>query len=86
MRVRLPIIPGCNDSDENITETARFVSAELRPSIPVDLIPYHRLGLAKWEQLERPATLVGRVPDEDRMAEIRSMMESLFGLTVRVGG
>lgn len=46
--VRIPIIPGCNDSFENISESARFV-AELGLT-QIELIPYHRFGVSKYGQ------------------------------------
>jgi pyruvate formate lyase activating enzyme len=46
--IRIPVIPGCNDSAENIGETARFV-AELGFR-QAELVPYHRLGVSKYSQ------------------------------------
>jgi pyruvate formate lyase activating enzyme len=46
--IRIPVIPGCNDSLENIEATARFV-AELGFE-QIELIPYHRLGVSKYAQ------------------------------------
>jgi pyruvate formate lyase activating enzyme len=46
--VRIPVIPGCNDSVENIRESATFV-AELGFS-QIELIPYHQLGASKYRQ------------------------------------
>lgn len=50
---RLPIIPGYNDSAANIAATAQFIATELDKSIKVHLLPYHRLGEAKYEGLEK---------------------------------
>lgn len=46
--IRIPVIPGCNDSRENITQSAAFVS-ELGYK-QIELIPYHRMGVAKYSQ------------------------------------
>jgi pyruvate formate lyase activating enzyme len=46
--IRIPVIPGCNDSLENIEATARFV-ADLGFE-QIELIPYHRLGVSKYAQ------------------------------------
>ena len=57
MRIRVPVIPGVNDTDENLLETARFVSAlDTRPP-PVDLLPYHDFGTAKYGMLGLPYAL-----------------------------
>lgn len=49
--VRIPVIPGFNDSEENIRATARFVrdcGLEV-----INLLPFHRLSESKWKQLGR---------------------------------
>jgi pyruvate formate lyase activating enzyme len=47
--VRVPIIPGYNDSAENLGATAEFVR-ELGLK-EVNLLPFHRLGASKYQQL-----------------------------------
>jgi pyruvate formate lyase activating enzyme len=48
--VRIPIIPGVNDDEENIE-----MSASLLAGLPyldgVELMPYHEIGLAKYQAL-----------------------------------
>ena len=46
--IRIPVIPGCNDTAENIEDTARFV-AELGFT-QIELIPYHKMGTSKYTQ------------------------------------
>lgn len=49
--VRIPVISGFNDSEENIRATARFVrNCGLEV---INLLPFHRLGESKWKQLGR---------------------------------
>ena len=47
--VRIPIVPGFNDSPENLRSTARFL-VELGLS-EVNLLPFHRLAESKYDQL-----------------------------------
>jgi len=47
--IRVPIVPGYNDTVENLQATAAFV-ARLRLE-EVHLLPLHRLGHSKYEQL-----------------------------------
>lgn len=83
---RVPIIPGYNDSVENIKATARFIAKELDKSVKVHLLPYHRLGEVKYERLERPGKPFSvKPPSEEHMAELKKIVES-FGLTVFIGG
>jgi pyruvate formate lyase activating enzyme len=83
---RVPVICGFNDSVENITATARFISNELSTSVKVHLLPYHRLGETKYERLEKPANPIHiEVPDEQHMQKLKGIFES-FGLAVQIGG
>jgi len=52
MLCRIPLIAGVNDTVPNITETARFVKS-LGDGIQVELLPYHRLGVAKYQTLDK---------------------------------
>lgn len=52
MVIRLPLIPGCNDTEENICRTAEFVmTLPGRPKI--ELLAYHAYGTPKYEVLGR---------------------------------
>ena len=62
LRIRVPLIPGCNDSPENISATAAFVGSLGSAVEGLDILPYHRLGEPKWAQLDREYPLHGVVP------------------------
>lgn len=47
--LRTPVIPGYNDSFENARATADFMKAN--GYFEINLLPFHRLGTSKWEQL-----------------------------------
>lgn len=86
MLARVPVIPGANDSAENLEATARFIAEELSPSIPVHLNAYHRFGEAKAVRLERPGEpFTTAVPDDMRMAGIRETFAA-HGLATVLGG
>lgn len=83
---RIPIIPGYNDTPENIEATANFIAEELSTSVPVNLNPYHRFGEAKHERLERPAQeFSSSIPTDEHLNDIAATFRS-HGLTVTVGG
>ncbi|MBT9775495.1 glycyl-radical enzyme activating protein [Clostridium sp. MCC353] len=83
--IRVPVIPGCNDSRENIEATARFTAEELGPEVPVHLLPYHNLGEAKNESLGRTSILNMKAPSKERMEELRQLAASHVR-NVQVGG
>ena len=50
VKIRLPMIPGYNDSEEAVRAMAKFL-ASLKHVPPVEMLPYHRLGESKYEAL-----------------------------------
>jgi len=83
--VRMPLIPGVNDDEENIKATGTFLS-RLRKIEEVHLLPYHRLGVSKYEKLKKEYKLHKIVPPvQDGIEAVRRALEQ-FGLRVNVGG
>lgn len=83
--VRVPTIPGYNDSDENIAATAKFAAEELGPDVQVHLLPYHRLGESKNESLGKQMDMSIEVPSDEHMQHLKSIVES-YGLKSQIGG
>ena len=82
--VRVPVIPGWNDGDENLAAVVDLVGRELGAGTPVFLLPYHPFGEGKYEALGRRPTRI-QPPTEDRMRDLAGRM-ALAGLNVQVGG
>jgi pyruvate formate lyase activating enzyme len=83
--LRVPIIPGINDDIKNIRAIGTFV-ADLPNVNRVDILPYHRAAISKYERLHRTYRFSELYPpSEDKMAEITQVLEE-FGLQVKVGG
>lgn len=82
--VRLPLIPGVNDDEENLRATASFVS-EMTVRPPVDVLPYHRLGVNKYHRMGRRYTLsdVAPPPEDAVMLAVRLLEEAGLVVTVR---
>ena len=64
MRVRVPVIPGFNDSLEEVRAIARFVRENLG-SVEIDLLPYNRMGESKYEFIGRDSFQAESGRDED---------------------
>ena len=62
IHVRTPIIPGFNDNDKDVKEIADFVSSF--DNVRYELLKYHRLGQAKYEDLHRAYPLEDKTLDE----------------------
>ena len=66
--VRYPLVPGCNDSGEDLRAFAGFLLT--LPRIPeVEFVPYHRFGEHKYRLLGRPYRLTGTTMCEDSEAQ-----------------
>jgi pyruvate formate lyase activating enzyme len=82
--LRLPIIPGINDDEENLRAMGAF-AADLPRLERVDLLPYHRIGRDKYQRLGKPCPMPEtEPPSEARMAEIAQILGS-FGVEIRQG-
>jgi pyruvate formate lyase activating enzyme len=82
--VRLPVIPGINDDEENLTRTANL--AVSHGVTQVCLLPYHRAGIAKYRSLGRPYRLNDiRSPSNEKLQLIKEKLITL-GLNVTIGG
>ena len=85
IEIRIPIIPGINDSRDAIESAARFLS-DVKGITRVVLLPYHKLGEAKYPRLDREAYRLKDLtpPEEDRLQEIAGWVRP-FGLNVSAG-
>ncbi len=83
--IRVPLIPGLNDDEGNLTAMADFAcSLNNRP--PVHLLPYHRIGSDKYNRLGIPYPMKGVEPlTDERVAQIAGRLAAL-GLEVKIGG
>jgi pyruvate formate lyase activating enzyme len=85
MVVRLPLIPGCNDDEENLRALGRFVKEELPRTRRVDLLPYHSTGESKSVRLFRDYPLTGRAPlEKEEVLRAQAILRS-YGLEVMIG-
>jgi pyruvate formate lyase activating enzyme len=83
--IRIPVIPGLNDSESEMRSLAGF-AASVQHVEQVNLLPYHRTGVGKFERLNREYSLRDLQPPEaERMDSLAQIFEA-HGLTVKKGG
>ena len=77
--IRVPVIPGYNDSEENIRATCEFAQG-LSSVVELGLVPLHHLGEARYDSLNRPYPIanVPLVPDSV-LQSMKQLVES-YGL------
>jgi len=79
--IRIPVVPGCNDSVENIRSTAEF-AADLGFR-QVELVPYHRLGASKYAQYGMACPLTECEPPSDaELARLREVVRASGAIDV----
>ena len=61
VKVRMPMLKGINDSKEEIDQIIKFLLPyrESRNFKGIDLLPYHKMGVNKYNQLDKPYPIEG---------------------------
>lgn len=68
IRVRTPIIPGFNDTEEDVRAIRAFIPRRI--NIEYELLPYHRMGQPKYGYLGRRYDLAGKQLDKEKMKRL----------------
>jgi pyruvate formate lyase activating enzyme len=83
--LRIPLIPGANDSSEQIDATARFAASV--PGIrQVNLLPYHTTGIQKLRRLGEEYRLPNLRPPAPEFMQLAAKRFRVLGLNAIVGG
>lgn len=85
--IRVPVIPGINDDDDNLCAAARLVREEMSGAVKVvELLGYHPLGKAKFKRLGRQPALGDLKPPSKEHLRDRAQRwrEELKGTGIRV--
>jgi pyruvate formate lyase activating enzyme len=81
--IRVPIIPGYTNSDENIAAIAKTV-AGLAKEAPVNILPYHNYGSNKYRMIDMKYRLDDvKIPTEKELDRAKQIIES-YGLKCKI--
>lgn len=81
--MRIPVIPGFNDGDDNMQSCARFAAGL---GIPVCLLPFHSMASGKYTALGRGyAYCKASPPSDERLNDIKGIFSDM-GVRVQIGG
>ncbi len=84
--IRIPLVGGINDTDENIEETAKFISGLTGDIKTVHLLPYHNIAQNKYMKLGKTYEFENlREPDKETIAKAIAKFRE-FGITASIGG
>ncbi len=81
--IRLPMIPGCNDGDDDISLLAAFLNENSGRYRYAEIMPYHALGIKKAENTGQSADYVHLNADDEQISRWRSLFSS-YGVDVKV--
>lgn len=83
--IRIPVIPGINDDDENISGIAKYL-ASLNSIEQINILPYHNIAMEKYKRIGEEYKLSNiKAPSHERMNEILKKLES-YGFKAKIGG
>ena len=83
--IRVPVVPSFNDTAQEILQIAQFTRS-LHKVKQLHLLPYHRLGQDKYDNLGRKYTLKHiEPPTNEHMEELKKVAQTM-GLHVQIGG
>lgn len=69
---RIPVIPGCTDSDDNISKIAEFVR-DTKGNISLELMEYNPLGAGKYIRLGKENELADAKKDHDNYKRLQKL-------------
>ena len=82
--IRIPIIPGFNDTEAEVDGIVKFVDRELKTVDSIELLPYHRLGRGKYSCLGREYQLVDIKPPEVELMDTLNNIVDSYGYSTQL--
>ena len=86
INIRIPLIKGVNEDEENITKTAKFIKSLKKPPLLVNILPYHSIAQKKYEKLGRLHEFVKlEEPTKKEQQRVIDIFDS-YGIKAIIGG
>lgn len=76
--LRVPVVPGCNDTIDNIQATAEFASSLGKNFLRIELLPYHKFGTHNYIRMGRDYLLNDiEPPIPEQMDQLRQIVKGI---------
>lgn len=76
--IRHVVVPGITDSVDKIRKIGEFINLKVANVQKVELLPYHTLGLHKYEKMNIPYRLKGVNPmDKERIVKLEEIITNI---------
>ncbi|MGL5541461.1 MAG: pyruvate formate-lyase-activating protein [Erysipelotrichaceae bacterium] len=73
--IRYVLVPGINDDETSLYEMRELIKA-LRNVEKVELLPYHKMGISKYQELKIPYRLLGvEPPSAESIAKAKAILK-----------
>ena len=82
--IRIPFIPGFNDEDDAQKQIYQWASG-LQHLKWIEILPYHRLGMTKYQGLGREYAMADVNPVPKQSLQYLKELGAQFGVEVRIG-
>ena len=83
--VRIPFVPGFNDSKKEIFQIVEFVSSI--PIASIHILPYHNFGSSKYKSLGKKYKMMSvKSVEKEKVRRIKSLIEEKYPVKIRIGG
>lgn len=82
MYVRVPVIPGFNDSKQHILDIGNLIKDECKGVTGIELLAYHKLGRGKYKSIGREYALKDLDPPSEEYMEGLNNLLLQLGLSV----
>ena len=83
--IRVPLIPGITDTPQNL-EAITALAAELPGVRRIDLLPYHRAALTKYNRLNLTYALDDLQPPDETRVQALAQRLGTAGVPIHIGG
>jgi pyruvate formate lyase activating enzyme len=85
--VRIPVIPGLNDSQEHLVRLRKLIFRKRTNNIKmINLLPFHKIGESKYKRFKKPYKMGSfKQPYPEQMKELKEFFSG-GGIRVKIGG
>jgi len=83
LRIRIPLIPGITDTEENLKLIAEYL-VSIHSADPVDLLPFNLFGQSKYRKLGKPHPMAALQMQSDEQLEVMASIFRECGFEVKV--
>lgn len=83
--LRMPLVPGVNDGEADLRAAVQL-AASLPGVVRLDVLPYHKIGMDKYQRLNRSYPMAQTEPPSSQQVDQAVTILRQTGIPIQVGG